>query len=307
MKMLIAALGWGLLVMSTAIASPQNILMINMEDMGLQINPYGDYTVPTPNLNKLAGEGLTFNKAYVTQAACSPSRASFFTSQYPHQNGHMGLAKSGGFEIRKNSPHLLRELKKKNYYTGFSYKIHVDNEQLTRQYFDKAYDHKRYKKDEADTADYLKALEYMDEFLAERKEGQSFFYMAQTSDTHRPFVRKRIKGQPFEQDNNYTELTSADVKPLPHFGQGINFGKDVWLAKDVAHYYNAIQRVDAFVGGCMKLLSKYKLTNNTLVVFTADHGPCFGRGKLSCHELGVHVPMIIRHPDGYRAGEKSAA
>ncbi len=73
----------------------KNILFIFMEDMGLQIGPYGDRTAPTPQLDALAKQGLVFENVHCTQPTCSPSRSSLFTGLYPHQSGHMGLAKSG--------------------------------------------------------------------------------------------------------------------------------------------------------------------------------------------------------------------
>jgi N-sulfoglucosamine sulfohydrolase len=98
-------------------------------------------------------------------------------------------------------------------------------------------------------------------------------------------------------------MTAKTVQPLPSFGKDIDFG----FAKDVADYYNAIQRVDAFVGGCLDLLEEHGLAKNTIVVFSADHGPCYGRGKLSLSDFGTHVPFIVRWPGSPRTGERSDA
>jgi N-sulfoglucosamine sulfohydrolase len=75
----------------------------------------------------------------------------------------------------------------------------------------------------------------------------------------------------------------------------------------VADYYNAIQRVDAFVGGCLDLLEEHGLADDTVVIFSADHGPCYGRGKLSLSDFGTHVPFMVRWPGSPRAGERSDA
>ncbi len=72
-----------------------NILLITSEDNGAHLSCYGDPFVKTPHLDKLAGEGIRFVNAYVTQAGCSQSRASIFTGLYPHQNGQIGLADCG--------------------------------------------------------------------------------------------------------------------------------------------------------------------------------------------------------------------
>jgi N-sulfoglucosamine sulfohydrolase len=284
-------------------AIPKNILFIFMEDMGLQIGPYGDPTAPTPRLDALAEEGVVFENAHCTQPTCSPSRSSIFSGLYPHQSGHMGLAKSGGFYLKDGLDPFLKQLKEQNYYTGRSYKIHVDPEHRIQQYFDKNYDFQRFIKDGTNTHDHRKALEYMADFLNTREKGAPFFYMAQTSDTHRNFVQKNLINEPFQSLDGYKKQTAETVGPLPSFGEDIDFR----FAQDVADYYNAIQRVDAFVGGCLDLLEKHGLAENTVVVFSADHGPCYGRGKLSLADFGTHVPFIVRWPGSPRKGERSEA
>lgn len=282
---------------------PPNILFIFMEDMGLQIGPYGDRTAPTPRLDALAKEGVVFENAHCTQPTCSPSRSSIFSGLYPHQSGHMGLAKSGGFYLKDGLDPFLKQLKEQNYYTGLSYKIHVDPEPRIAQYFDRNYDFQRFIKDGTNTHDHRKALEYMTDFLETRDEDKPFFYMAQTSDTHRNFVQKNLVHEPFQSLEGYEKQNAKTVAPLPSFGEGINFK----FAQDVADYYNAIQRVDAFVGGCLDLLEEHGLADDTIVVFSADHGPCYGRGKLSLSDFGTHVPFIVRWPGSSRAGERSEA
>jgi N-sulfoglucosamine sulfohydrolase len=79
-----------------------------------------------------------------------------------------------------------------------------------------------------------------------------------------------------------------------------SFGNDIrltdWLNRDLADYYNSIQRVDALVTGLYEILNDKGLLENTVIMFSSDHGPSFGRGKLSVHELGVRVPLIARWP-----------
>ncbi len=292
-----------LVAFAAAAEQPPNILFVFMEDMGLQIGPYGDHTVPTPRLDAFAEEGLVFENVHCTQPSCSPSRSSLFTGLYPHQSGHMGLAKSGGFYLKPGIEPFLKQLKEKNYHTGRSYKIHVDPENRIQQYFDRNYDFQRFKDDGTNTHDFRKALDYMEDFLATRPEGQPFFYMAQTADTHRDFVWENLVDEPFSSRNGYRKATRESVKPLPAFGNDIDFG----FAQDVADYYNAVQRVDAFFGGCLDLLEQHGLAKDTIVIFSADHGPCYGRGKLSLHDFGTHVPFIVRWPGSPRMGERTSA
>ena len=75
--------------------SPLNILLITVDDLGLQLGCYSDSLARTPALDALAQQGTLFENAYVTQACCSPSHSSMLTGFYPHQNGQVGLSHHG--------------------------------------------------------------------------------------------------------------------------------------------------------------------------------------------------------------------
>ena len=81
--------------------APPNILLIVSEDNGPELGCYGDTSARTPHLDKLASEGVLFQRAFVPQAGCSQSRASFLTGLYPHQHGQIGLA-TWGFRIYRS-------------------------------------------------------------------------------------------------------------------------------------------------------------------------------------------------------------
>lgn len=276
---------------------PLNILLIFAEDLGLQIGPYGEAQIPTPGLNRLAGEGTVFENAYCTSATCSPSRASLFSGRYPHQTGHLGLA-DYGYSMRPGTPVFPALLKKAGYQTGISYKIHVSPEPDIRQHFDKRYDSKRTTRlDRTDTKDWQAHLRYFREFLSERDPSKPFYFQAQTHDTHEPFSRGRFRSAP--DMHGYRSAKPGEIRPLESFGSDIE--RSDWLGRDLADYYNSIQRVDALVAGLYEILDEEGLLESTVVVFSSDHGPSFGRGKLSVHELGVKVPLIARWPGKERA------
>ena len=85
-----------------------NILMIVSEDNGPELGCYGDPYARTPHLDRLAAQGVRFNRAFVTQAGCSQSRASILTGLYPHQHGQIGLATWGFRMYRPDTPNLVR-------------------------------------------------------------------------------------------------------------------------------------------------------------------------------------------------------
>lgn len=282
--------------------APLNILLIFAEDLGLQIGPYGDKTAPTPALDALASSGTVFENAYATAATCSPSRSSLFTGRYPFQTGHLGLASSYGYSIGSGDVLYTELLKQAGYTLGLSYKIHVNPEERLKAPFDFLYDHSRIRKDDTDTKDWQQHLAYFSEFLDARDPAKPFYYQAQTHDTHEPFGRGAFKNAPAQ--SPYRTLGPGEAATLPAFGNDIR--RTDWLNRQLAAYYNSIQRVDAFVGGLMEELERRGLRESTLVVFSSDHGPSFTRGKLSVHELGIKVPLIVNWPKSELAGQRIA-
>ena len=110
----------------TADGSQPNILLIVSEDNGPEVGCYGDPYARTPNIDRLAEEGILFRNAYVPQAGCSQSRASFLTGLYPHQHGQIGLATWGFRLYHDSTPNLPRILKKTGYRTGLIGKLHIN-------------------------------------------------------------------------------------------------------------------------------------------------------------------------------------
>ena len=98
-----------------------NILYIHSHDTGRYVQPYG-YAIPTPNIQKLAEEGILFRQAYCASPMCSPSRAALLTGQSPHSCGQFGLVNCG-FPLRDTEKHLAHTLKKMatpRHYTGYN-------------------------------------------------------------------------------------------------------------------------------------------------------------------------------------------
>ena len=90
-----------------------NILYLHSHDTGRYIQPYG-YAVPTPNLQRLAEEGVLFRQAFCASPTCSPSRAALLTGMFPHVNGMLGLAHFG-FTLNDYSQHIVHTLRRAGY------------------------------------------------------------------------------------------------------------------------------------------------------------------------------------------------
>ena len=287
-----------------------NIVFIHMEDMGVQIPAYGDYTVATPHLDKLAAEGVVFERVHVSAATCASSRGTLFSGLYPHQNGIMGFVQQHGFYYRNGIPTFIKDLKSAGYSTGLTYKNGVEsshyNEHPVPFDFHPKYNEnwltglsgENSPKSKSNPPLVSFSIDNFQYFLENLKEGQPFYFQAQTPDTHhvwnRPhFIRDGDAGWP------YPAVDRSRIKATPGWGDAlVPTGP---LLKTVAQYYRAIQRVDWYVGRILGLLEEHGHAENTLVIFSADHGPShLLRGKLTSGEFGLRVPFIVRWPGQVR-------
>ncbi len=275
---LVAVTSLSLLLLGTwdALGAQPNILLIVSEDHGPELGCYGDPYARTPNLDRLAAEGVLFRRAYVTQAGCSQSRSSILTGLYPHQNGQIGLATWGFRMYREDTPNVPRSLKAAGYRTGIIGKLHVnphsafpyDVQEIPRGNFARN-----------NLADYARHAESF--FQANDR---PFFLHINYPEAHDPFLTQ-VDGLPEH------PLTAADVRSLPHFG--IDHPE---LRQLVADYYNCISRLDSLIGDLLAALDRSGKADNTLVIFLSDHGIDLLRGKRTSYEGGTRVPLIVHWP-----------
>jgi N-sulfoglucosamine sulfohydrolase len=261
---------------------PLNVLLVVSEDTGPHLGCYGDRTAPTPNLDRLAAQGVRFNRAYVTTASCSESRSGVLTGLYPHQNGQIGLA-THHFRMYRDWPNIPSLLKRAGYRTGIVGKLHVNPEPAFP--FDLVWRDPKFCS--FDKRDVRKMAEIAGEFM--RASHEPFFLMVNYPDTHLPFLAQQngIPKQP---------LTADQVTMLPDVGVDAPH-----IRQDLANYYNCLQRLDAGVGMLLEELRRSDCADRTLIIYLGDHGAQFPRGKLTCYEGGVRVPMLMRWP-GKSAG-----
>lgn len=269
-----------------------NILLITADDMGLQAGCYGDKFAINPHLDRLASNGVRFHNAYVTQASCSPSRASLLTGLFPHRNGQVGLAgQRPDYKVHDDIPTLPAMLKDHGYFTGILGKLHVSPAEA----FPFDFMWKEALHQPILTRDVRKMAELAGEFL-KKSEGRPFFLYANYFDPHRPFDdgANQYKGLPEK------PYKPGDVPPLDFLGEAAS-------PNDVAAYYNCVNRLDTGIGLLMDQLDAAGVTKNTLVIFISDNGPDFTRAKTTNYEGGVRVPLMVEWPGVSQAGLVSDA
>lgn len=258
-------------------ASKPNILLIVSEDNGPELGCYGDAYARTPHLDRLAAQGVRFERAFVPQAGCSQSRASFLTGLYPHQHGQIGLATWGFRLYRGDIPNLPRSLKEAGYRTGIIGKLHINPESAFPFDFHEIKSGNFSRKDLTDysrhAATFINASE------------QPFFLSVNYPDAHDTWLRQ-VNGLPAEPQ------TADQVKAMGYMGID-----PPGMREMVADYYNCISRLDSMVGELLAELEKSGKANNTIVVYLGDHGADTLRGKRTCYEGGLRIPLLIRWPE----------
>ncbi|MBD3631068.1 sulfatase [Cyclobacterium sp.] len=268
---------------------PTNVLLITADD--LNYNSVGVYgcTVPdiTPNLDKLAREGMRFTNAFVNIAVCQPSRQSIMTGRYPHTNGALAFD-----PIDKAVPTLQEQLTRAGYLNGILGKeIHLKpTEKFNWDYYIR----------EGDLSSglgigrdpdlyYQHALEF---FNKSKKEDKPFFLMANSHDPHRPFAdseqEKRIWGEDLPV---FTRKITPEEVTVPAFLPDL---PEVRL--EIAEYYTSVYRLDQTVGAIMSALEDSGLGDNTLVMFISDNGMALPFAKSNCYLNSNKTPWIVNWP-----------
>jgi arylsulfatase A-like enzyme len=288
--------------------SKPNILLINIDDLGWRDLGYmGSHYYETPNIDKLASEGMIFTNAYAAAANCAPSRASMFTGQWPARTGvyTVGTSERGESKDRKlipipnelfikpNALTIAQILKANNYSTCHVGKWHISKDP-TKFGFDvniggAEYGHppgsyfspwnNRTLKD-GPKGEYLTdhLTDMAIEFLKTTRD-QPFFMNFATYAVHTP-----LQGKP--------ELVEKYKNKKGSYGQ------------DNAEYAAMIQTMDTNVGRLIDYLKESGKFKNTFIIFTSDNGGVYGithqwplrAGKGSFYEGGVRIPMIVIWP-----------
>ena len=252
-----------------------NILYVHSHDTGRYVQPFG-HAIPTPNIQRLAEQGVLFRKAFCAAPTCSPSRASLLTGQYAHNSGMLGLAHRG-FSLYNHRQHILHTLRKVGYYSAL-----IGEEHLSKDPTAMGYD--RVSKLEGYQADIVApgAIEMLSNGLP-----QPFFLSVGFFETHREFLKpSSIK------DANY----SLPPAPLPDTPR---------TRLDMGAFKASAWDLDQGVGAVLEALEANALAGNTLVICTTDHGIAFPRMKGNLTDHGIGVMLIMRGPGGFTGGKVS--
>ncbi|RCS41213.1 DUF4976 domain-containing protein [Bremerella cremea] len=299
----------------SAAERPNLILLLTDDQRFDALGCMGNPVIKTPNIDKLAAEGVTFDNAFATTAICATSRATFLTGQYARRHGVVDFRTVLTPEAYQQSfPALLRAA---GYRTAFIGKWGVGNKLPIDQY------------------DYWKGFggqgEYFEEghpHMTQRLENQTLEFL-DTCKADQPFcLQVSFKaahcqdgpGWQFRHAPKYADYYAEDrITPaetandaayakLPQQLQGgesrirwqRRFDGDEMLQKNVKDYYRLLTGVDDFVGAMVAKLQEKKLAENTVILYTSDHGFFLGEhglaGKWLMYDPSIRIPLIIYDP-----------
>jgi len=267
-----------------------NIVYIHTHDSGRYLEPYG-HAVPTPNLMKFARESTLFRHCYCAGPTCSPSRAALLTGTWPHVNGMTGLAHFGSFTLNDYNMHLARYLKTQGYETvldGIQHEAGDSNDIGYSRILHDTWGTDMYIPDieETDTKTARLAAEYLQN--QKGKDGR-FFLSVGFFCTHREF--------PADNGKVHQEYI---IPPATLFDCKTN-------REDMAGYIRSAAIADRCIGIVLDAIKESKLEEDTVIVFTTDHGIAFPHMKCSLYDTGIGVALMIKYPGNPMAGTATDA
>ncbi|QDU64435.1 Arylsulfatase [Planctomycetes bacterium Pan216] len=300
---------------------PPNIVFLLADDQRADsLGCMGNSEVQTPNIDRLAARGVTFTDAFVTTAICMTNRACILTGQYASRHGIWDFSKQlAPTQLANSYPGVLR---KAGYRTGFIGKWGVGKPPEDLFDYNKGFPGQGkylFKKD-GKTRHLTSVMgDQAIEFLGGCEKGQPFCLSVSFKAPHVQDTRD-VHAQPFPHDPALKDLYADQEMPVPalaapkHFATlptflqnseararwAVRFWGPARFQDSVKSYHRLIAGIDRVVGRIVKQLEEMGAAENTVVIYTSDHGFYLGEyglaGKWFPHDLSIHIPLIIADP-----------
>lgn len=268
-----------LLFMAGTAQQKPNILWITIEDTSPQfIACYGNSNASTPNIDKLASQGVRFTNAFSTGTVCSPSRSCIITGVKTYKAG------TGNHRSNYPIPDFIKGfpyyLQKAGYYTSNNSKTDY-NVANANDFIKKAWN------ESSNKAGWWK-----------REPGQPFFAVFNFADSHQS--RTMTESYDWYQKNVIANLKANEQIGDNEFDMPPFYNNSPEMRKQFARVYNSIKLTDNKIGELLARLEKDQLKDSTIIFFFADHGEGMPRGKTNGINYGYRVPFVVWFPEMFK-------
>ncbi|MCP5433165.1 MAG: sulfatase [Alphaproteobacteria bacterium] len=255
---------------------PNIILMLSDDQTWLDIGPYGSKNVPTPNLDRLAREGMKFNLAFTATAMCAPTRQQLYTGLFPARSGGM----PNHSVVREGTKSLV------HYFTALGYRVGLTGKTHFGPPESFPFEVVGNKKSGTFT---LVDLDAARAFI-ERDAEQPFFLVVASNSPHTPWT-----------EGNAADFDPAKLEVLPYIADTPE------VREMLTHYYAEITHLDGQAGALMGMLDEAGLTENTIFIHTSEQGNSFPKSKWTLYDTGIHTGLIFRWPGHVAPGTQTDA
>jgi arylsulfatase A-like enzyme len=339
MKLLLSIAG--ILLAAALRAAPLNVVLINTDDLGYgDLGCYGHPVIETPNIDRLAADGMRFTQFYAPSALCSPSRAALLTGRTPYRTGIKSwIPHASGIFLHKQEITIATLLKHAGYATALIGKWHLNSDlgdpsqpQPSDHGFDYAYGHNAFQiptnRNPTNVFRNGEQLPMQEGYTAQLYADEAIAWLERQSAADKPFFLYLAQAEPHtsieyppEFNARYAKFTRGEVVPIPN---GLaKAPEELLVARGPGEYYANITYLDAQLGRVLDALDRLGHRDDTIVIFTSDNGPVTSdwrhwyevnahgetggyRGrKADLYEGGIRVPAIVRLPGKVAAGSVS--
>ncbi|WP_114778538.1 sulfatase family protein [Botryobacter ruber] len=260
-------------------AKQPNIMLIVADDLTFRdIEPYGSRQVRTPNMARLAREGVSLDNMYTATAMCAPTRQQLYTGMFPVRNG----AYPNHSQVYPGTKSVAHHLQALGYNTALLGKKHYGNEASFPFQFLGGRDH-----DDGEGMDI--DLRLAENFI-KKSEDKPYFLVVASNQPHSPLNRGSAAAYPPGKIKVPDDMVDTEA-----------------TRKQLSLYYAEITYLDSLVGACLDIVERSGQKENTIVMFTSEQGSGFPFAKWTTYDSGLKTAFIVRWPGHIKPGSRSKA
>ncbi|MHB8897311.1 MAG: sulfatase family protein [Thermoguttaceae bacterium] len=272
-----------------------NVLIITVDDMSADSLGAFRCKLPdtSPNIDRLAAQGMRFDRAHVVVGNCMPSRNVMWSGLYPHNNRVEGF-----YQVRDAKHlHLADLMKGAGYFTAIQHKVSHSTPYSPYPAWDLDLDVglDRRRRDVKAPKSYGDGT--AQGIAAARAAGKPFCLLINIADPHKPFYAEGKRGETIPDENVPSRVFKPEEVPVPGF-----LFDDPVVRKELSHYYSSVRRADDGVGEILAALDASGQRDRTLIVFLSDHGMPLPFAKTQVYHHSTRTPLFFIVPGVTRPG-----